>query len=105
MGASVDAYPEIIDTIMSAAEEAGRADHDFAIGYMPGWAYLTGNETPEGLPPAWMIGPEALANDIRTAREVGANTFHLKFRGRSLDEYLEQLDAFHEQVVPLVNEA
>jgi len=105
MGASVDMYPEIIDTIMGAADEAGRGDNDFAIGYMPGWAYLTGDETPEGLPPAWMVGPEALANDIRTAREAGANTFHLKFRGRTLSEYLEQLDAFHEHVVPLVNEA
>lgn len=105
MGASVDMYPEIIDTIMAAADEAGRANHEFAIGYMPGWAYLTGSETPEGLPPAWMIGPEALANDIRAARDAGANTFHLKFRGRTLDEYLEQLDAFHESVVPLVNES
>ena len=104
MGAAVDAYPEIIDTIMTAADETGRSDHDFAIGYMPGWAYLTGVEAPEGLPPAWIIGPEALAHDIRTAREAGANTFHLKFRGRTLEEYLEQLDAFHESVAPLINE-
>tara|TARA_B100000686_G_C16582255_1_gene858761 strand:+ start:63 stop:380 length:318 start_codon:yes stop_codon:yes gene_type:complete len=104
MGAAVDAYPEIIDTIMTAADETGRSDHDFAIGYMPGWAYLTGVEAPEGLPPAWIIGQEALAHDIRTAREAGANTFHLKFRGRTLEEYLEQLDAFQENVVPLINE-
>ena len=105
MGAPVDAYPEIVDTIMAEAEKAGRGDTEFAIGYMPGWAYLTGEEAPEGLPPAWMIGPEALAADIRGARDAGANTFHMKFRGRTLDEYLEQLDAFHENVVPLVNEA
>ena len=105
MGAPVEAYPEIVDTIMAEAEKAGRGDTEFAIGYMPGWAYLTGEEAPEGLPPAWMIGPEALAADIRGARDAGANTFHMKFRGRTLDEYLEQLDAFHENVVPLVNEA
>ena len=105
MGAPVEAYPEIVDTIMTEAEKAGRGDTEFAIGYMPGWAYLTGEEAPEGLPPAWMIGPEALAADIRGARDAGANTFHMKFRGRTLDEYLEQLDAFHENVVPLVNEA
>ena len=105
MGAPVDAYPEIVDTIMTAAVDAGRSDTEFAVGYMPGWAYLTGDEAPEGLPPAWMIGAEALAADIRGARDAGANTFHMKFRGRTLDEYLEQLDAFYEVVVPLVNEA
>ena len=105
MGAPVDAYPEIVDTIMTAAADAGRSDTEFAVGYMPGWAYLTGDEAPEGLPPAWVIGAEALATDIRGARDAGANTFHMKFRGRTLDEYLEQLDAFYEDVVPLVNEA
>ena len=105
MGAPVDAYPEIVDTIMTAADDAGRSDTEFAVGYMPGWAYLTGDEAPEGLPPAWMIGAEALAADIRGARDAGANTFHMKFRGRTLGEYLEQLDAFYEDVVPLVNEA
>ena len=105
MGAPVDTYPEIVDTIMTAATDAGRSDTEFAVGYMPGWAYLTGDEAPEGLPPAWMIGAEALAADIRGARDAGANTFHMKFRGRTLDEYLEQLDAFYENVVPLVNEA
>ena len=105
MGAPVDAYPEIVDTIMTAAADAGRSDTEFAVGYMPGWAYLTGDKAPEGLPPAWMIGAEALAADIRGARDAGANTFHMKFRGRTLDEYLEQLDAFYEDVVPLVNEA
>ena len=87
------------------AAEAGRSDTEFAIGYMPGWAYLTGKKAPDGLPPAWMIGADALAADIRAAREAGANTFHMKFRGRTLSEYLEQLDAFCESVVPLVNEA
>ena len=105
MGAPIDAYPEIVDTIMTAAADAGRSDTEFAVGYMPGWAYLTGDEAPEGLPPAWMSGAEALAADIRGARDAGANTFHMKFRGRTLDEYLEQLDAFYEDVVPLVNEA
>ncbi len=28
---------------------------------------------------------------------------HLKFRARTCDEYLEQLDAFAAEVVPLVN--
>lgn len=105
MGNQVDQYAEIIDTMSEAAGLAGRGDTTFDIGYMPGWAWLGGTEAPEDLPPAWIMGPEALAADLRAARDAGANTFHMKFRGRTLAEYLEQLDAFAEEVVPLVNEA
>ncbi len=103
MGNQVAQYPEIVDTIQTAAAEAGRDDARFDIGYMPGWSYLTG-EVPEDLPMTWVHGPEALAADIRAAREAGANTFHMKFRGRTIEEYLDQLDAFAEVVVPMVNE-
>ncbi len=103
MGAPVEQYPEIVDTIAAAADEAGRGDTDFAIGFMPGWAYLTG-PTPEGLPMTWINGPEAMAENIRAAIDAGANTMHIKVRGRDKAEYLDQLDAFAEQVVPLVNE-
>ena len=34
MGAPVEAYPEIVDTIMAEAEKAGRGDTEFAIGYL-----------------------------------------------------------------------
>ena len=70
---------------------------------MPGWAYLTG-PAPDDLPPAKNIGAEALAGEMRAAREAGANTMHMKFRSRTKDEYLDQLDAFVETVVPLVDE-
>lgn len=103
MGNSVDQYPEIVATIRAAADEAGRGDVAFDIGVMPGWAYLTG-DVPEGLGPVMNVGPEALAGEIRTALAAGANVVHLKFRGRTLGEYLEQLDAFAETVVPLVEE-
>ncbi len=45
-----------------------------------------------------------MIDDIRAAREVGANTFHLKFRGRDIEEYVAQVEMFAEQVVPLVEE-
>jgi len=102
MGNQVDQYPEIVETIHTAAADAGRVDASFDIGYMPGWAYLTGPK-PDDLPMAWIEGPEAMAADIRAARAAGANTFHVKFRGRTLVEYLEQLEAFAELVVPLVD--
>ncbi|MCH7789825.1 MAG: TIGR03619 family F420-dependent LLM class oxidoreductase [Acidobacteria bacterium] len=107
MGNSVDQYSEIIDTMSAEADAAGRADVSFDVGYMPGWAYLGAADSasaPADLPPTMIHGSEALAADIRAARTAGANTMHLKFRGRSLAEYFDQLDAFSEEVVPLINE-
>jgi probable F420-dependent oxidoreductase len=103
MGNSLDQYPSIIEEIRSAAEANGRGDAKIDIGYMPGWAHLTGGPA-DDLPPAQIFGTEAYAADLRLAREAGANVVHVKFRGRSLAEYLEQYDAFAEEVVPLVNE-
>jgi hypothetical protein len=101
MGAQRDAYPEIIDTIHRAAEEAGRGDASFDIGIMPGWTYI--GDPPDDLPMAWLTGkPDQIAESLREDRAVGANVFHLKFRGRTLDEYLDQLTAFSEQVLPLL---
>jgi probable F420-dependent oxidoreductase len=103
MGNSLDQYPTIISEIRAAAEANGRGDAPIDIGYMPGWTHLTG-EWGGDLPPAQIIGTEAYAADLRAAREAGANVVHVKFRGRTLAEYLEQHDAFFEEVVPLVNE-
>ena len=101
MGSPRDAYPEIISTIRESAEEAGRGDALFDIGIMPGWAYI--GEPPEDLVGAWLTGsPERIAEELRADREVGANVFHLKFRSRTLDEYLDQLAAFGEEVRPLL---
>ena len=104
MGNPVSQYGEIIDTMNAAAAAAGRDGARFDVGFMPPWCYLLADAAPEGLPPVMSCGVEPLAASIRAARAAGANTFHLKFRARTLEEYLEQFDAFVESVVPLVNE-
>ena len=104
MGNPVSQYGEIIDTINAAAAAAGRDGARFDVGFMPPWCYLLAESAPEGLPPVMACGAEPVAASIRAARATGANTFHLKFRARTLDEYLQQFDAFAESVVPLVNE-
>ena len=104
MGNPVSQYGEIIDSINAAAAAAGRGGHHFDVGFMPPWCYMLAESAPEGLPPVVACGAEPVAASIRAGREAGANTFHLKFRARTLEEYLEQFDAFAESVVPLVNE-
>jgi probable F420-dependent oxidoreductase len=92
-------YPRILAAIRRSAEESGRAQQRFDIGWMPGTIHLTGGST-EGLLPTQFLSPEPLVEQLRAAREIGINVFHVRFRGRSLADYLEQYDAFAEHVVP-----
>lgn len=95
-------YPEALDAMRAAARAAGRGDVAFDVGYMPPWSYLLGS-VPRELPATGLAGgAAALAEDLRAARAAGANVFHLKFRARDLPEYLAQLDAFADEVLPLV---
>lgn len=102
MGNPPKQYPEIAETIAEAAGSAGRSG-PFDMGYMPGWAHLTGSPV-SGMGPVAHSTPEALAQEIRAARALGANLMHLKFRAGSLADHLEQFDAFAEVVVPMVEE-
>lgn len=93
-------YPEAIEIMRTAAFEAGRGEVALDVGYMPAWSYLLG-PVPDSLPKGGLRGgAEGLVEDLRAARAVGANTFHLRFRARSVAEYLDQLDAFREAVWP-----
>ena len=99
-----DGYPQLIADIDAAAEAAGRGDTHFDIGIMPPWMYI--GEPPEGIGPHQLAGSaEQIAEELLRERDLGANVFHVKFRGRDLSEYLDQLTAFAEQVVPLVTSA
>ena len=101
MGNPRGQYPEIIDTIRAAAEEAGRETETFDIGIMPPWMYI--GEPPEDLPPTGLSGPpEQIAESLQADRGAGANVFHLKFRSRTFGEYKDQLAAFGEGVKPLL---
>lgn len=95
-------YPRILEAIRRSAEDSGRADARFDIGWMPGYAHLTGGSL-DGVPPTHFQTPEAMVEQLRAARQIGINVFHVRFRGRSLADYLEQYDAFAEQVVPFVD--
>lgn len=94
-------YPRILTAIRRSAEVSGRVGARFDIGWIPGAIHLTSGPS-DGLAPTQFLSPEPLIEQLRAAREVGINVFHVRFRGRSLADYLEQYDAFAEQVVPHV---
>jgi probable F420-dependent oxidoreductase len=101
MATPLTEYPRILDVIRRSAEDRGRGDARFDIGWMPGFAHLTGGSL-EGMSQVNFQAPEALVERMRAAREIGINVFHIRFRGRSLADYLEQYDAYAEQVAPYV---
>lgn len=99
-----ESYPEIVDTIHGWAEKSGRADTQFDIGVMSPWMYL--GDPPDGLGPYMLSGsPEVIATELRRERDLGGNTFHLKFRARSAQEYADQIEGFARDVMPLVRES
>lgn len=96
-----DSYPELIANIQAAAEDAGRGDTQFDIGIFTPWMYV--GEPPEGIGPHQLAGsPEVIAEELRREQALGANVHHLKFRGRDIEEYLDQVEAFGTEVIPLV---
>lgn len=99
MGNPLTQYGEILATIQRSAEGAGRGDATFDIGYMPPWMYVG---EPDFELPEWCLtgSGERIAEALLAGREAGANVFHLKFRNRSKNELLDQLDAFASDVAP-----
>jgi len=99
-----ESYPHIVETVHRWAADANRADTHFDIGIMSPWAFI--GDAPSDIGPHQLAGPPAaIAQELRKERDLGANTFHMKFRGRSLGEYLDQIDTFGAEVMPLVREA
>ncbi len=48
--------------------------------------------------------PSVLAASMRWLGELGINHVQVRFRSRTVDEYLDQMDAFASEVVPLLND-
>ena len=96
-----DGYPELVADIHAAAEAAGRGGTHFDIGIMPPWMYI--GDPPDDIGPHQLAGSaDQIAEELLRERDLGANVYHVKFRGRDLSAYLDQLRAFASDVVPLV---
>lgn len=60
--------------------------------------------------PGWDVGPqtrhgapEAIASSLRELGDMGVSHVQVRFRNRSLQELLDQMEAFHADVAPLLN--
>ena len=100
MGNPLEQLPEIIATIRQAAEEAGRGDTRFDIGFHGGILYL--GEPPEGSRATLSGTAEQVAERLRQVAAAGANVLHLRFANRSKAELLDQMAAFGAEVAPLL---
>ena len=92
-----------IERIHRLREAAGRTDESFVIG---------ANVEPIHVgEPDWHVGkwtltgaPERIAERLRTFRDLGCHQLQVRFRSRSSDELVDQIDRFGADVLPLLND-
>jgi len=91
---------ELVATLQTHREKAGRAEGAFAIGHITPFLYVG--------EPAWDVGdtvtgsPDQLADTILGSTAAGVNQLQVRFQARSCDELCDQLAAFATDVAPLV---
>jgi probable F420-dependent oxidoreductase len=80
-----------------------RGDAPIEIGTISEWMYVG--------KPAFDVGPntrtggrEELAEHLRGLKPLGVHHFGARFRARSCDELIDQIDAFGAEVAPLLND-
>jgi probable F420-dependent oxidoreductase len=90
--------PEQIAYLLEHRAQAGRTD-PFDLGVITELLYVG--------EPGWDVGKrtisgpgEAVAESLREFGAMGVNHLQIRFRSRSLDELLEQMDAFAADVAP-----
>jgi probable F420-dependent oxidoreductase len=95
--------PDAIAYLREQRAAAGRGEDPIDIGAITG-VYYVGE-------PNWDVGPwtttgpaEKIAEQIRSFAGLGVNHAQIRFRNRSVEELLDQMDAFGADVGPLLND-
>ena len=98
-----ETYPNQIAELRRMREEFGRGDEPMDIGAITEILYV-GDA-------GWDVGahtlsgaPEKIAESLRWYGEQGANQIQVRFRSRTADELVDQIEAFGAQVAPLLND-
>lgn len=101
-GSPRDKFPDQVAELRRLREEHGRGDEAMDIGAITEMLYVG--------KPDWEVGahtlsgsPEEIAESLRWYGEQGANQIQIRFRNRTLQELLDQIEAFSTQVAPLLN--
>jgi probable F420-dependent oxidoreductase len=98
----LDQLPAAVAYLREERAAAGRGDDPIDIGAITEILYVGDPEWE--LKPSDLAGrPEQLAERLRAYGAAGANQLQVRFRNRSLDELLDQMDAFASEVAPLLN--
>jgi len=94
--------PAAIATIREHRRNALGANVPIEIGTMSEWLYVG--------TPSFDVGanartgkPEEIAAHLRGLKEIGVHHFGVRFRARSADELIDQIEAFGRDVAPLLN--
>ncbi|MEZ0092005.1 TIGR03619 family F420-dependent LLM class oxidoreductase [Streptacidiphilus sp. EB129] len=99
-GDTLESLPAQLELIRETRERAGR-EGAFAVNAIPPTVYVgepgwdTGRRTLTGK-------PDRLAEALRAYPDLGVTHLQLRPRSRSLDEYLDQLEALATDVLPLL---
>ncbi|HZR81258.1 MAG TPA: TIGR03619 family F420-dependent LLM class oxidoreductase [Candidatus Binatia bacterium] len=94
--------PAAIETIRSHRRKTV-GDRPIEIGTMSEWLYV-GRPTFELAPGTRSGEPAELAEHLRGLKALGVSHCGVRFRARSCDELIEQIDAFGAAVGPLLND-
>ena len=93
--------PAAIETIR-AHRRTTIGDRPIEIGTISEWMYV--GRPPFEVPANTRSGsPEELADHLRALKPLGVNHCGVRFRARSREELVDQIDAFGSRVAPLVN--
>lgn len=94
--------PQAIATIREHRRKT-RGDAPIEIGTMSEWLYV--GKPAFDVPPNTRSGGAAeLAAHLRGLKDIGVHHCGVRFRARSCDELVEQIDAFGSEVAPLLND-
>jgi probable F420-dependent oxidoreductase len=100
MGNPLEQLPDIIATIRREADEAGRGDEHFDVGFHPGVIHVGKLPDPADGRPSVAGSPDEVCDSLRRATAAGANVLHVRFFNRSRSELLDQMEAFGRDVAP-----
>jgi probable F420-dependent oxidoreductase len=92
---------EVIARIRTLRAEAGMPEA-FDIGGLVGGIYV-GEPSWDLVGPATTGPPEAIAAKLREMRDLGVGQIQVRLRSQSAAEFVEQVEAFGTQVIPLMS--